>query len=292
MDRRLDQVLTARTPLRDRLGAGHPPGGGPWHHVQDLRRRGTDPAARRLAGAQDAQGPVRLRPGAAGSVPGGLRASVVDIELHLGTGGARITVPRDAVVDVEGLRTGWKDSDYKTRRRPAPAGRTIRISGTMGFGRLRIRHCVALSAQATVAEMVSVYAGELDRYAASTYTVLSWQVSGSERGAGLAGVDALRLGQAGAPAVDLVAVGAVAHGPGLPEDPVAAGNDRVGDDHAEGAGGGVAGLTDVGLALVLVGVGRARPPTRRSLRAARRRSTGCSSLPRAPVGPGLRTAMR
>ncbi|NHI08298.1 hypothetical protein STPH2_3662 [Streptomyces sp. KO7888] len=27
---------------------------------------------------------------------------IVDIELQLGTGGARITVPRDAVVDVEG----------------------------------------------------------------------------------------------------------------------------------------------------------------------------------------------
>lgn len=47
---------------------------------------------------------------------------VVDIELQLGTGRARITVPRDAIVDIEGLRTGWKDSLYKTRRAlPAPA---------------------------------------------------------------------------------------------------------------------------------------------------------------------------
>lgn len=42
--------------------------------------------------------------------------SVVDIELQLGTGRAKITVPRDAIVDVEDLRTGWKDSLYKTRR--------------------------------------------------------------------------------------------------------------------------------------------------------------------------------
>jgi hypothetical protein len=66
--------------------------------------------------------------------------SVVDIELQLGTGRAKITVPRDAIVDVEDLRTGWKDSLYKTRRRSRPGGPRIRISGTVGFGRLKIRH--------------------------------------------------------------------------------------------------------------------------------------------------------
>lgn len=65
---------------------------------------------------------------------------VVDIELQLGTGGARITVPRDAVVEVEDLHTGWKDVRYKVRRPSRPGGPRIRISGTMGFGRLRIRH--------------------------------------------------------------------------------------------------------------------------------------------------------
>lgn len=65
---------------------------------------------------------------------------VVDIELHLGTGGARITVPRDAVIDAEGLRTEWKDLRYKAPRRSRPTGPEIRISGTMGFGRLKIRH--------------------------------------------------------------------------------------------------------------------------------------------------------
>ncbi|GAA2564742.1 MULTISPECIES: DUF1707 SHOCT-like domain-containing protein [Streptomyces] len=66
--------------------------------------------------------------------------SVVDIELQLGTGRARITVPRDAIVDIEDLRTGWKDLLYKTRRRARSGGPRIRISGTMGFGRLKIRH--------------------------------------------------------------------------------------------------------------------------------------------------------
>ncbi|MEV7783009.1 DUF1707 domain-containing protein [Kitasatospora sp. NPDC088351] len=65
---------------------------------------------------------------------------VVDIELQLGTGRARITVPRDAIVDVEDLHTGWKDLLYRTRRRSGSGGPRIRISGTMGFGRLKIRH--------------------------------------------------------------------------------------------------------------------------------------------------------
>ncbi|MFI7132201.1 DUF1707 domain-containing protein [Nonomuraea sp. NPDC050153] len=65
---------------------------------------------------------------------------VVDIELRLGTGRARITVPRDAIVDVEGLRTGWRDPIYQTRRSSRPGGPRIRISGAMGMGRLKIRH--------------------------------------------------------------------------------------------------------------------------------------------------------
>ncbi|MFE2296149.1 DUF1707 domain-containing protein [Streptomyces sp. NPDC059452] len=65
---------------------------------------------------------------------------VVDIELQLGTGGARITVPRDATVEVEGLSTEWKDLRYKPRRPSGPGGPTIRFSGAMGYGRLKIRH--------------------------------------------------------------------------------------------------------------------------------------------------------
>ncbi|MEU9634794.1 DUF1707 domain-containing protein [Streptomyces tendae] len=67
---------------------------------------------------------------------------VVDIELQLGTGGARITLPRDAVVDVEGLSTAWKDLRCKVLRRPRSGGPTIRISGVMGYGRLKMRHAL------------------------------------------------------------------------------------------------------------------------------------------------------
>ncbi|MFC9689524.1 DUF1707 domain-containing protein [Kribbella sp. NPDC056951] len=65
---------------------------------------------------------------------------VVDIELQLGTGKARITVPRNAIVEIEALQTGWKDVRYKARQPTGHGGPTIRITGAMGFGRLKIRH--------------------------------------------------------------------------------------------------------------------------------------------------------
>ncbi|MEV0661700.1 hypothetical protein ACIBI3_05065 [Actinomadura luteofluorescens] len=65
---------------------------------------------------------------------------VIDIELQVGTGRAKITVPRDAIVEIEGLRTGLKDARYTPRRPTRPGGPTIRITGTMGFGRLKINH--------------------------------------------------------------------------------------------------------------------------------------------------------
>jgi hypothetical protein len=65
---------------------------------------------------------------------------VVDIELRLSTGKAKITVPRDAIVDVEDLHTGWKGPLHTTPRRSRPGGPRIRISGTMGLGRLKIRY--------------------------------------------------------------------------------------------------------------------------------------------------------
>ncbi|GAA1522495.1 hypothetical protein GCM10009730_33150 [Streptomyces albidochromogenes] len=61
------------------------------------------------------------------------------IELRLGAGRPEITVPRDAILDVEGLHTGWKGARYKTRRHSRAGGPRIRIAGTMGLGRLRIR---------------------------------------------------------------------------------------------------------------------------------------------------------
>jgi DUF1707 SHOCT-like domain len=57
---------------------------------------------------------------------------VVDIEVQLGTGRAKITVPRDAIVDVEGLRTGWKDPPTRPGGAPAPAARGSGSPGSWG----------------------------------------------------------------------------------------------------------------------------------------------------------------
>lgn len=67
-----------------------------------IQRRGAWQVPRILKG-ESAYGRVRLDLSRAV-----IDHPVVDIELRRGTGGARITVPLDAVVDVEGLRTGWE----------------------------------------------------------------------------------------------------------------------------------------------------------------------------------------
>ncbi|MFJ9692715.1 DUF1707 domain-containing protein [Kitasatospora sp. NPDC101183] len=65
---------------------------------------------------------------------------VIDIELQVGTGRAKITVPAGAIVELDGLVTQWKDTRYRLPRRTERTGPTIRISGVMGFGRLTVRH--------------------------------------------------------------------------------------------------------------------------------------------------------
>ncbi|HEY7487263.1 MAG TPA: DUF1707 domain-containing protein [Streptosporangiaceae bacterium] len=140
MDERLDRVLTAKTHGELVSALASLPG-----EKADttstiaaasgrIRRRGAWRVPRNLK-VESAFGKVHLDLSRAV-----IEHPVVDIELQLGTGRAKITVPRDAIVDVEGLRTVWKDSLYKTSRRARPGGPTIRISGTMGFGRLKIRH--------------------------------------------------------------------------------------------------------------------------------------------------------
>ncbi|MFF9773590.1 DUF1707 domain-containing protein [Streptomyces sp. NPDC013978] len=65
---------------------------------------------------------------------------VIDIELHLDYGWARVIVPPDATVNFEGLHADWKQPVYKTPRYSEANGPRIQISGTMGYGRLRIKH--------------------------------------------------------------------------------------------------------------------------------------------------------
>ncbi|MFJ4467820.1 DUF1707 domain-containing protein [Streptomyces sp. NPDC089424] len=140
LDERLHQVLTAkaRGELVSALASLPAEQSGSTSTIAAaggrIRRSGAWRVPRTLK-VESAYGKVRLDLSRAV-----IEHPLVDIELQLGTGGARITVPRDAVVDVEGLVAGWKDLRYKVPGRSRPRGPRIRISGTMGFGRLRIRH--------------------------------------------------------------------------------------------------------------------------------------------------------
>ncbi|MEV7345288.1 DUF1707 domain-containing protein [Streptomyces sp. NPDC093544] len=146
MDERLHQVLTAKT--RGELVSAlaslpEKPAESPVTIAAAggrIQRRGGWQVPRNLK-VESAFGRVRLDLSRAV-----IEHPVVDIELQLGTGTgtgtgrARITVPRDATVEVGELHTGWKDWRYKVPRRSRPGGPTIRISGAMGYGRLKIRH--------------------------------------------------------------------------------------------------------------------------------------------------------
>lgn len=140
MDEGLNQVLTAKThsELASALASLPEQDAGTTSTIAAaggrIKRRGTWRVPRTLKVAS-AFGRVYLDLSRAV-----IEHPVVDIELQLGTGKAAITVPRDAIVDVENLHTGWKDTLYKPRRSSRPGGPRIRISGSMGFGRLKIRH--------------------------------------------------------------------------------------------------------------------------------------------------------
>jgi hypothetical protein len=72
----------------------------------------------------------------------------VVIQLQLTYGRARITVPADAVVDLDGLTTVWKQPKYRAPQGAGTGGPTIRIFGrstpvvgpVIGPGRHRRRH--------------------------------------------------------------------------------------------------------------------------------------------------------
>ncbi|APS21457.1 hypothetical protein TK78_22970 [Streptomyces sp. Tue 6075] len=140
MDDRLDRVLAATTygDLTVALGAlpAEDPGATATISVAGGRisRRGVWQVPRTLK-VESAYGRVHLDLSRAV-----IAYPVVDIELRLGVGNAGVTVPRDAIVEVEGLTTGWKDLRYQPRQPSRPDVPRIRISGEMGYGRLKIRH--------------------------------------------------------------------------------------------------------------------------------------------------------
>lgn len=140
MDGHLDRVLLARTSAEleavlTGLPAQQPPTTSTISAASGRIKRGGAWRVPRFLTVASAFGRVNLDLSRAV-----IEDPVVDIDLQVATGRAKITVPFGAVVELDGLRTGWKDVDYKLPRRSRPTGPTIRISGAVGFGRLTVRH--------------------------------------------------------------------------------------------------------------------------------------------------------
>ncbi|MGW7686170.1 DUF1707 SHOCT-like domain-containing protein [Kribbella sp. NPDC054772] len=140
MDERLHQVLSAKTGQELELAVASLP-------APDPGRSATITAATgRIKRVGAWRVPRKLRVDSAfGRVKLDLSRAVfeqpeLDLELNLGTGSAKIRVPRDAVVDLDGLTTAMKDSRYQPPAASTGTGPRIRITGTVGFGKVRIRH--------------------------------------------------------------------------------------------------------------------------------------------------------
>ena len=100
-----------------------------------IRREGRWQVPRRLRISSE-YGDVRLD-----LTQAAFAAPEVEIELELTYGGARIVVPEGATVDLEGLRTDWKQPTYDdARRTPGAGGLLVRITGHLEYGRLKVRH--------------------------------------------------------------------------------------------------------------------------------------------------------
>lgn len=133
MDERLGQVLTARThgELASALvslpeNPDESTSSTDRRRRWGIRRRGVWRVPRFLK----VESAFRQR--APGSVPGSHRTPGGRHRAATRYRRARITVPRDAIVEIEDLHTEWKDTRYKARRSSRGDGPKIRISGTWG----------------------------------------------------------------------------------------------------------------------------------------------------------------
>ncbi|MCX4728943.1 DUF1707 domain-containing protein [Streptomyces sp. NPDC090052] len=140
MDERLQTALTARTqgdlvPALAALPSGAADSTVEIEAVGGRIERGRGWRVPRTLRVESAFGKVELDLSRAV-----IEYPVVDIELRLGSGRARIVLPHDATVDYEGLRADWKQPVHRAPRRAATGGPHIRISGAMGYGRLKITH--------------------------------------------------------------------------------------------------------------------------------------------------------
>jgi hypothetical protein len=60
--------------------------------------------------------------------------------LNVMHGGVKLKLPPNARVEYDGVTTAWKDTRYRPAKTSTGAGPRIRITGVMGFGRLKITH--------------------------------------------------------------------------------------------------------------------------------------------------------
>lgn len=140
MEQQLDQVLSARTRLDLEVAVAAlpavPAGSTSTINAASGRivRRGSWRLPRYLK-VVSMYGRVRLDLSQAQFEDG-----AVDIDLNVMHGGVKITLPRNAVVDFDGVHTEWKDSRYKPARNTTGNGPHVRLTGVIGFGRLKIRH--------------------------------------------------------------------------------------------------------------------------------------------------------
>jgi Domain of unknown function (DUF1707) len=67
-------------------------------------------------------------------------SAVVDLDLQLRFGKALLTVPPNAVVDLDELRCEWKQPNHKPPVAAGSGGPLIRVCGAMEFGRLTVKH--------------------------------------------------------------------------------------------------------------------------------------------------------
>lgn len=65
---------------------------------------------------------------------------VIDLELQLAYGHARIVLPAWAGVDTDGVQLEWGRVILRGSRRSVPERVLVRITGHLGHGRLKIRH--------------------------------------------------------------------------------------------------------------------------------------------------------
>jgi hypothetical protein len=140
MERHLHQVLAARTRQDIELVVAQLPAQDPGRTATigasagRIVRKGAWRVPRTLK-VESMHGRVRLDLSQAT-----FEAPEVDIVLNVMHGGVKLKLPRNARVEYDGVTTAWKDTRYRPAKNSTGAGPRIRITGVMGFGRLKITH--------------------------------------------------------------------------------------------------------------------------------------------------------